>query len=161
MSAIIVAIVLLVVIIGVATIFMVPAFLRQNISWRVLSGTAVKYHALVPISEAALKEAYLEALVQLRTHTDFMPATLNKVANELHIVVQNVKDWNSPMHGSKVAGIADGFTIYVGIDFAALLHEMAHVAEFVDGNIDNAHSTWMKRGIYKADDAFQVSLKAK
>ena len=160
MSAVVVGIILLISVVGIAAIFIVPAFLRQRIPWRTLPNTTAKYHALVPISEKALQTAYLSALVQLRTHTDFMPATLNKVAGDLHIVVQSVKDWESPMHNSKVAGIADGKTIYIGVDFAALLHEMAHVAEFIDGAIDNTHATWIKRGIYRADDAFQVSLKS-
>lgn len=161
MTAIIVGIVLIVVVLGIAAAFMVPAYLRQYVPWRILPNTTVKYHALAPISEEALQAAYLEALVQLRNHTDFMPATLSKVPNELRIVVQKVNEWDSPMHGSKVAGIADATTVYVGIDFAALLHEMAHVAEFIDGNIDHTHGTWIKRGIYRADDAFQAYLKAK
>lgn len=162
MSAPLIAILLLIAVLGFAGAMMVAAYFRQRIDWKPLGATAVKYVNFAEnVTEADIQRAYADALVLLRRHTDFTPLTLTKLSTELHITVQRVAAWNSPEHGTKVAGIADGVTVAVGADLKSLLHEMAHVCEFFEGHTDFDHASWVKRGIQKADDEFNASRQAK
>lgn len=160
MSTVIIAIILLVVMVGGAAAFLIPAYLRQRIPWKQLPGTPVRYHSLAPLNEPALKQAYNDAFVLLRKCTDFTPETLARTASTLHIIVQRVNEWGSPAHEGKVAGIASGHVVYIGADFKALLHEVAHVCEYLEGVIDYDHRTWTKRGINMAQDAYHALLGA-
>ncbi len=145
---------------ALAAAFMIPAYLRQKIPWKQLPGSTARYHIVEGawVNETMLREAYNAAVLSLR-HTDFTPLTRAKMASTISIIVQKTVDWDSPAHGGKIAGMADGLILYVGSDLAALAHEMAHACEFLEGYIDHNHSVWKLRGIHAAVDAYQQYLR--
>jgi hypothetical protein len=162
-SPVAIGLVLLVCVAVVVTAIMVPAYFRQRIDWRPLRGSSYKYASLEPISEALLERAVNEAFVTLRSHADFVPATIAAAATNLRIVVQRVNEWESPAHGSKVAGVTMGTDVYVGKDLKALCHEVAHVCEFMEGGpaaVDGTHASWGRRGIYRAVNVYENWLEA-
>lgn len=158
MSAAVIGILLLVVVLGAVGGFMFSKWSAAQIPWKAIPGSTAKYHIVdgAQVYDHDVRIAYTDALILLRRHTDFTPLTLAKMASEVHIVVQKVEKWDSPVHGGKVAGIADGITLFIGRDMKSLLHEMAHACEFLEGAIDYSHATWAKRGIHAASDAFEM-----
>lgn len=142
---------------GVVAVAMIPAYLRSRIPWK-KTPAGITYHSMTNISPVRIDEAIIESLRLLRTHSDIRPQVLDAAAMSLRVIVQRVDSWNSPQHGGNVAGVTHGATIYVGLDLAAVCHEIAHVCEFIEGGAEGQdlnHRRWVKRGIQHAANEFE------
>lgn len=140
---------------------LIAAFIRQRITWRVISNRSYRWMAVdgVNISEDDLRLALDRSLIALSNHRCFKDDTIRRAAREVHVVVQRVSSWESSIHNARVAGIAVGFQIYVGKDLAAVCHEFAHVCELIeDGVYDFEHAKWGTRRLYDAINEFENGL---
>jgi len=151
------AIVLLVAVLGGAVAVMVPAYLRQRIPWK-RTPSGFRYHALGAVDPHRIDVNARVAFQLLREYTDLAPSTIDATRIALHVLVQKTNVWESPLHGGNVAGVTSGTTIGVGVNLAALCHEIAHACEFIEGGADRQdtkHLTWEKRGIQRAVDEYE------
>lgn len=158
MTAIAIALSLLVVVLTLAAAFLIPAYLRQRVEWK-RTASGYQFHTVEPYSATILDRCINEAFIALRENTDVMPSTLVQLASALHVVVQKVDTWASPQHGTTIAGLAQGTTLYVGNDLASLCHEMAHACEFIEGGRgkqDDQHLTWQARGFFLAVERYEA-----
>ena len=122
--------------------------------WVSLPGRAAKAIVAPPQTLETLDLAFSYALAALTEHGPWKnPA----VALEgLRIIVNAADSWKDST-GSNVGGQAYFMTIAVGQDLSALCHEMIHALEFaLDGKVDNAHQTWLARGLQRADNAYRA-----
>lgn len=152
-----IAAVLLVVVLGFAAVVMVPAYLRQRVTWK-RTPAGYYYQSIGDVDVMRLERNIGLSFALLREHSDFDPATLDAARAAAHIIVQRVNEWFSPAHGGNVAGVTTGTTIDVGQNLAALCHELAHVCEWIEGGDakqDMQHVTWVHRGIQAAVDEYE------
>ena len=149
MSPILIGVLMIAVVFAIAAAVMIPAYFRQRIPWKPLPGVPnVQYHSPGPVDEAKLARCFLAAIAALRVHADFSARAIDHLSN-VRIFVEQGDTWHT-------TGAAKGEQVYIGTNFAALAHELAHVAEFVEGSIDLAHASWGRRGIFIAIDTYEL-----
>lgn len=74
------------------------------------------------------------------------------------IYVKDTKSWHDTA-GQKVAGQQAGRVLYVGIDLAALCHELAHLCDAeLDKRVEYDHASWTQRGIFTAVNEYEAWL---
>lgn len=162
MTAALIAVGLLLGMAAVVVPVMVAAYKRQRIEWRRAVGQSWRWAAVpgVDVDEGRLIGAVESAWVALALHRCFPSSTLLQAKEVLHVMVQRVPSWHSPQHGGNVAGVTSGHVVYVGSDFAAVCHELAHLCEFLEmGAYDFEHGTWGVRRIQVAVDEWQQATR--
>jgi hypothetical protein len=83
-----------------------------------------------------------------------------RACDGVRVKVMPTPEWHDVWQ-RKIAGDEAGEYVTVGSDFAALLHELAHLVELrLDGVVDAAHAGWAAKGIRAAEDDFAAWLKA-
>lgn len=102
----------------------------------------------------------LKASVQLLSMWTKWPGEdIGKLVLTMKIYVEATPTWGDG-YGRKVAGLQAQNVIYVGSDLAAMCHELAHLCELkLDLFIDDAHEGWVKNGIQRAVDEFDLWLR--
>lgn len=124
----------------------------SNVKWKSLNTTVI-------VNETALAEAVARAFECLVAKGPWGGAVLRQALAGLRVQVNTQEAWESLQH-EKVSGqaVVELRIIAIGPSFAALAHELAHVAEYgLDGGkVDYAHASWSGRGIQAAVDSFTV-----
>lgn len=106
-----------------------------------------------------LVKALTESELLLKQYTQYTAAQFDSALQNICVYVKKDNAW---VDGGalKVAGEEEGGVVMIGADFAALLHEEAHLLEeVVDKIVDYDHTTWPAKGFTAADAAFQEWLK--
>lgn len=110
------------------------------------------------VSSEVLGARLTQALLCLKLNTGWSPTAIEAVSAKLSITVNAVNAWQDSS-GQWVGGQEIYYSIAVGADLSALLHEVAHVCEFaIDGKVDELHQNWPTNGIAKADEAYRKLL---
>lgn len=162
-----IAIGFIVAVLGTAAAFMVPKYLAArelSKQWQRLPSFGTASVLLTPEVIAAgvtvhhVDLALALAVTALIENGPWSKISVIALANELQILVDPHLSWVSTQ-GQHVAGQTYFKTVKVGLDLAALCHELAHVCEeFTDGRVDMGHERWAARGIYNATNAYEKKL---
>lgn len=136
--------------------YMLVKYLRSRIPWKPLIGSSFRAsyygfnHDPDPIRINQCLNTAASFLVQYST---FGEAAILKALQGVKIYVQPTPAW---MHaGEEVAGLTQENVIMIGSDYAALLHECAHVCEeAVTGGYSYDHAGWDQKGIRTAESEY-------
>ena len=141
--------------------YVLVRFLQARIKWQpfpVAHPLSPMYYGKDHEPDAALLlMAVSTTLSLLVQHTTWRAADIMAALQGLRIYVQPTPSWDD--NGRQVAGLSLDGAVMVGSDFAALLHECAHVCEErIDRTVRYDHAGWDAAGIRRAENAFAAWL---
>lgn len=141
--------------------FMLVRFLRDRVWWKPIPGSPLEAAYFGKDHEPNLVRLNMALTVTvslLVKHTQWKELDIVKALTGLRVYVQPVLKWQSG--GQTVAGLTMGNTVMIGSDYAALLHECAHVCdEAIDKVIRYNHTGWDADGIRTAEAEYIKSLE--
>ena len=155
------AIVLLILVFGVAAGVMTAAYLRQRIPWKSpipFCGSGSGFVVPVGFDVLRLGNACIQAGACLVESGRWTQGQVDSVLATLHVIVVQADSWVDPASGVRIAGYSD-FSLTVGRDLSALCHELAHLCEStIDRIVDETHSRWASDGTHAAIGRYEAWL---
>lgn len=145
------------------TVLLVWLFATRVFVWKRLECNFfdVKYVAPPGYSTAKLAEALHVVSDALAQHVpEWSAGRIAESISGCRILVASVYQWQN-MSGQWVGGEQDGNIVKVGVNLAALCHEVAHLCEMhIEGSYDYDHAHWARKGIWAADNVYSAWLSA-
>lgn len=156
------AIILSVLTLGVIGVVMFRAWQRSKISWLPLETPIGKIFYVAPkgFNPEHIAEALARVVNILPLHVQWAPGDIFGAAQGLRVLVASTNEWVDG-YGRHIAGAQAGSTLFVGWNLRALLHEFAHHCEWTfERIVDEDHSGWEAKGIFKAEAEYVLWLEA-
>lgn len=148
----------------IAMVQMIREYLAERVTWvSIPCGIdRVTMASKVRVDVGALGAAVDRAFGALARFGPWPTEALAKALAGLQVQVKETESWTGPICGvdcryGPVSGQSrpEVRAVVVGPSFAALCHEMAHVAEYqITGTIDYPHAGWSANGLMAADAAY-------
>jgi len=138
------------------------AWRRSRLPWKPLETPIgpIRYVAPEGFNVARLQEALPVAISILNRCVGWPLAAMFGAAQNIRVFVSSTNEWVDG-YGRKIGGAQVGDILFVGFDLKSLLHEFAHASEWaIDRTVDDDHSGWTDKGIFRAQEDYIAWLEA-